>query len=436
MRFFVLLLVPAALGAQEPMRAYVDTTARPISLEQAVTLAQRNSLQAIQARGTMRSAAASLRQSYGAFLPSVSLSMGAGWSGGQADRVDDQGNIISGDAWSYSNGLGMSMTLFDGGRSFYNLSSTRASATAAEVGELQTRFTVALTVKQQYFAILATREQLAAAYASLEQAQQQYRTARARVQAGSAIISDTLRAIIQVGNGQLAVLQAQNALRNANAALSRTVVSEEPVTALPDTTIDWVDIENELVQLEALALQSPAVQTAEANLAVARASLRATRSSWLPSLSMSFSRSGSGRDQQYGWGDASYNYRSGMSFGMSYTLFDRFGRERTGIQARIQEENQEAALRDARLRARQDLVNFVGLLQNAEAQIRIQEISVAAAEEDLRVQQMRYELGSSTLLDLLTSQTQLNTARGALIRARFDYRTAKAQLESLLGRDL
>lgn len=436
MRFFVLLLAPAALGAQEPMRAYVDTMARPISLEQAVTLAQQNSLQAVQARGAMRSAAASVRQSYGAFLPSVGLSMGAGWSGGQADRVDPQGNVIRGDAWNYSNGLGMNVTLFDGGRSFYNLSSARATVDAAEIGELQTRFTVALTVKQQYFAILAAREQLAAAHAALEQARQQYRTARARVQAGSAIISDTLRAIIQVGNGQLAVLQAENLLRTSNAALSRTVVSDEPVTALPDTTIDWVDIAGEMVNLEELALRAPAVQTAQANLAVARAALRATRSGWLPSLSMSYNRSGSGRDSQYGWGDGSYNYRSGLSFSASYTLFDRFGRERTGIQARIQEETQEAALRDARLRARQDLINYVGLLQNAEAQIRIQEISVAAAEEDLRVQQMRYELGSSTLLDLLTSQTQLNTARGALIRARFDYRVAKAQLESLLGRDL
>jgi len=52
------------------------------------------------------------------------------------------------------------------------------------------------------------------------------------------------------------------------------------------------------------------------------------------------------------------------------------------------------------------------------------------------VQQRRYELGATTLLDLLTSQTQLDTARNALIRARYDYRVARAQLEALIGRDL
>jgi outer membrane protein len=69
-------------------------------------------------------------------------------------------------------------------------------------------------------------------------------------------------------------------------------------------------------------------------------------------------------------------------------------------------------------------------------QVDIQTQSVAAAAEDLRVQQRRYELGATTLLDLLTSQTQLDTARNALIRARYDYRVAKAQLEALIGRDL
>ena len=53
-----------------------------------------------------------------------------------------------------------------------------------------------------------------------------------------------------------------------------------------------------------------------------------------------------------------------------------------------------------------------------------------------RVQRARYELGASTLLEVLTSQTALDQARTALIRARYDYRVAKAQLEALIGRDL
>jgi outer membrane protein len=52
------------------------------------------------------------------------------------------------------------------------------------------------------------------------------------------------------------------------------------------------------------------------------------------------------------------------------------------------------------------------------------------------VQQQRYSLGASTLLDLLTSQLTLNQARASLIQARFEARVARAQIEALIGREL
>ena len=106
------------------------------------------------------------------------------------------------------------------------------------------------------------------------------------------------------------------------------------------------------------------------------------------------------------------------------------------MRARIAEDNAQANLRDAKLNARQQMVQQLGAFRTAEARVQIQLASVAAGEEDLRVQQERYNLGASTLLDLLTSQTTLDQARQALIQARLDSRTAKAQIEALIGRDL
>ena len=100
------------------------------------------------------------------------------------------------------------------------------------------------------------------------------------------------------------------------------------------------------------------------------------------------------------------------------------------------EDNAAAQLRDARLAARQSIIQQLGGLRTAEERIRIQQASVLAAQEDLRVQQQRYAVGASTLLDLLTSQSQLNQARAALIQARQDYRIARAQIEAIIGRDL
>jgi outer membrane protein len=102
----------------------------------------------------------------------------------------------------------------------------------------------------------------------------------------------------------------------------------------------------------------------------------------------------------------------------------------------VAEDNAAVQLRDARLNARQQMIQQLGAFRTAEARVEIQLASVAAGEEDLRVQLERYNLGASTLLDLLNSQTTLDNARRDLIQARLDARTAKAQIEALIGRDL
>jgi outer membrane protein len=82
------------------------------------------------------------------------------------------------------------------------------------------------------------------------------------------------------------------------------------------------------------------------------------------------------------------------------------------------------------------VITQIANIRSAEETMRIQQDAVRASEEDLRVQQQRYNLGASTLLDVLNSQTALVTARQSLITARLNYRNARAQIEAIIGRDL
>jgi outer membrane protein TolC len=104
-----------------------------------------------------------------------------------------------------------------------------------------------------------------------------------------------------------------------------------------------------------------------------------------------------------------------------------------------QEANQdlaEANASDAQRQVDADLITALAQLDAARQRIQITGISVAAATEDLRVQQERYRLGASTIVDLLTSQEALNQAEVDVVNARFDYLRAKAQIEALIGRNL
>jgi outer membrane protein len=284
--------------------------------------------------------------------------------------------------------------------------------------------------------VLAAHESEAAALAQLEQAQQQLKAATARVTAGVATKSDSLRSLIQVGNAELALETARNNLRVANAALTRLVGATELVTAQPSDTLAEVGpLAVDSATLAQLAVDGPIVNQAEANLSAARASRKAANTRYLPTVSASYQRGGSGTGR-FGIGDDPYNYSGALRLSLNFPLFNQFSREDAIVRADVARENAQAQLRDSRLAAQQNLTQYLGALQLAERRIQIQQASVEAAEEDLRVQQQRYALGASTLLDLLTSQTTLNQARAALIAARLDYRVARAQLEALVGREL
>ena len=136
------------------------------------------------------------------------------------------------------------------------------------------------------------------------------------------------------------------------------------------------------------------------------------------------------------FGSSDLSYSGTLRLTLSMSLFDQLGRENRAIQRDVATDNAEAALRDAQLGARENLTRSLGALRTAAERVEAQTASVAAAEEDLRVQQLRYGHGESTLLDVLTSQTTLNDARAQLIRARYDMRVSRAQIEALIGRDL
>jgi|1185.fasta_scaffold10288_1 outer membrane protein len=420
-----------------------DSAFHPIDLQHAIELARRNAPAAVQARGQIRTANSQVRAAYSAFLPSVTIT--AGQSNQTGDRIGQSGNIVPFNPkhpWSYSTGLRSSLRLFDGGQRFYQISQSKADVGAAEANEVAQQFNVALQVKTQYYTILAARESEGAAATQLGQAEAQLRAAVARVRAGAATLSDSLRSVIQVGNARLALLTAQNNLRIASAALTRLVAAPYLVTAEASDTLERPLSEVDSVALMQLALRGPAVEQATAQSLSAQAAVRSARAPYLPTIDLSFNRGGSGF-APYGTGasgdtslNRQYPYANTFQFSASYPLFNNYQRENARTQAQVAKENADAALRDARFAAQQNIVQQLASLHAALERIQIQHASVASAEEDLRVQQQRYALGASTLLDLLTSQTTLDQQRAALIQARQDYRLARAQIEAVIGRDL
>ena len=425
----MVVCLPMALAAQE--------TARPITLDEAVRLAKRNAPAAVQARNAVRQQAGTVRTRYAAYLPTLSFGAGANRQNGTRYLLDLDTILPNDVPWRANHSLSSNLEVFDGGRRWFELQAARAGVDAAEASEVAQEFTVSLTVKQQFYAVLAAREQQSAAAKQLEQAAEQLKAANARVGAGAATRSDSLRSVIAVGNARLAVLAAENALAGANASLSRLVGSPTLVTAAPDDQRDAaLRVTRSDAELHALAEQGPAVRQAIAAADAAKQNSRAAKTPYLPTLSLGLSQSYAASQPGFALLGDNRNKNIATNLRVNFTVFNGLNREQQVLQASLTEQNTQAALRDAKLTARQLMIQQLGTLRTAEARVEIQQQSVLAGEEDLRVQQERYNLGAGTLLDLLASQSTLISARQALIQARLDARTARAQIEALIGRDL
>lgn len=422
------VVAPLSLVAQDSTRTSVQVT-----LEEAIRRALDVTPAMVQARGTFRSAGAGLRAATGAFLPSVSVGGSAARAGGS--RLNNQTNqIVSAPTNStYSGNLTLSLPLFDGFQRIADRNAAAATQDAADVGLVNQRFQVTLSTKQLFYDALARQDLVRVAEAQVRRALQQRQIAVEKLRAGSATRSDSLRATVDYGNARIALLQAQANLATAAANLGRQVGVEGPVSAAPDTALPAFPDTTGL--RAAIATSAPSVQAAEAQSRAASAQVVSSRAAYWPSFTTTLSGSKSGDDWPWEQGNPYLNSWS-LRLGFNWTIFNGFARERQVSQAAVARDNAAAAAADERRRAAATLTQQLAALSTAYAQIDIAQDNLAAATEDLRVQQERYRVGAATILDLLTSQAALTQAEVNAVQTRFNYKIARAQLEALVGRTL
>jgi outer membrane protein len=422
----------AALLAASPAAAQRAS----VTLPEAIRLAERVQPRVVQAEGTVRTTGARLLAARGAYLPNLNLNASGSSFFSESQRIDPStGQLVTGGSRtrSLSTSVSSSIELFDGFRRSADLGAARANDAAAEASLVDARFQQALQTTNQFFDALAARLLTSVREASLRRAEEQLKTSVARLQAGAATRSDSLRSLVGVGNAQLALLTTEATLASAEANLGRLIGETVRVAAVDDSSFYRVveALDTTVLRAEALA-RSPQVQAAEAGTRAAQASLKASRSTYWPSITLSGSYSLNGTNRN------AYTLLSQnqMSLGFSWPLFNRFTRETNVAVQAVAADNARAQEAEARRLVVANLTARLAELEAARLRIEITQRSVAASTEDLRVQQERYRLGASTILDVLTTQEQLTQAEVDAVTARFDYLRAKAAIEALIGRAL
>ena len=423
-----MVLVTGVEGQELSPLTPVDT----VTMDEAVAMALDASPQMVQAETSLGTSEFGTRQAYASFLPSLSVSTGASLS--SSERFDPTTGLqVTGQSDSYSAGLSASMDVFSGGRNLAAVRSARATVAAAEATVVTRRFAVALEAKRAFFAVLRAEELIRLNGERITQAREQLQAAERQLQAGRATRSDVLRARLQVSNARQGMLNAETQRRTAMYALGQVVGLAGPVAAVSTEGLEPRALMLTVEEMrDFVARNAPTIIASEASLGVAEASLSQARAQYFPSVGVSGGYNWSNNEFGLDAGRMSWNTR----IGLSYPLFNGLQREAAVDRANAQVVVAESQRADALRVALAELERLVAALELARLELEILQESVEVAEEDYRVLRERYQLGASTILELVSSQIALLQAENDLINARYDYHLARAELESLLGREL
>ncbi len=260
----MLLLLPALAQAQQATATLVvPGTAPEITLQEAIALAGRVQPSVVQAQAAIRNAEAQRLVTVGAWLPTLNASSGFGYFFAEGVRVDPNTNqLLNGESQTLNVGVSTSWDIFTGFRRGNDSRAAKAGVSAAQASFANASYQQRFNTTLQFFTALAGREIVSVREQSVKRAEEQLKAAVARLHAGTATRSDSLRSVVTLGNTQVALSQAQANLIAAEAALARLVGYDGRVRAADDsafyhpvTAVDTTALMDEAMR------RSPAVQS-------------------------------------------------------------------------------------------------------------------------------------------------------------------------------
>jgi outer membrane protein len=396
------------------------------TLKDALALAYQTNPSLLAQRANQRALDESIVQARSGLRPQldvrVSASYARDYSGAPFSNPDSDGGAAS---------IGLSQTIWSGGRIGHGISAAEASILAGRENLRDIEQTVLSSVIQAYADVIRDGEILAIRQSNLGVLQRQLEEASARFEVGEITRTD-------VAQSESRLAQSEADLANARAQLSvsravyAAVVGQAPGDLAPMPALPGVptDFDNALdVALE----DNPAIRAAAYNQAAAEANVAAAKAEYLPSARLTASYGGTARDLD-SLGDIAdqTSFQAGAS--LSVPLF-------TGglNSSRVAQARERANI--AQINVEGERRNTLQRVSSAYAQSLSSRATLQAGEEAVRAATVAAEgvrqeaqVGLRTTLDVLNQELELRNAQITLASARRNEYVAQASLLAAMGR--
>ena len=412
-----LLVAPATLRAQS-----APASGQPIGLQDAIAIALRQNVTVKQSENAVASSNATVDSKQDAFLPSLALTTSTARTVGRSG-----GNAFGGassTAQSLNTGLSSSLVVFDGLRNVNELRGARLDVAASSGDLARAKQTAAFTVANDYLTLATAQGQLAVQKQNLAAQEAQQTQLEKLVKAGARSISDLYQQQATTESARAGVVSAERDAELARIAIIQTLQLDPSgrYDFVAPTVADASSVPHyELDSLLARAFASRSDLTAgQTRVDAATVGTKAASASRLPTVSLSTSYNAS-----YNSGLASalgsqldQNRGGSVSLGVSIPLFDKGATSTAVQQARIQEDNARLALANQRQTVALDVRRAYLGLETSRQQLAVAVAQQKAADLAVSTTQARYQVGTSTLLELTQARASQLQAATAVVTAR------------------
>ena len=436
------LWIAGAFASWAPLRAQDVTPAKSdtLTLDQAIQRAMANEPAFAAAKAEQQAQALERTNSRAALLPTATYHNQAIYtqSNGVATSRIGQTTDAPAPIFIANNAVReyVSQGVFDervglGHIAAIRLADANAAKAAAEL-EVARRGLVG-TVMMLYYGVSAGTGKLQVAQQALTEADHFVDVAQKREAEREVAHADVLKAQLTQQQRQRELLDAQAADERARLELA-VLLYPNPATpfdlAAPTAPLPLPDF----AAIQTLAQNNnPELRSALASVQVSRAQTLSSRSALFPDLALNFTYGIDGTNFGVNGPDAIHNLGYSMSAQLDIPVWDWLSTERTVKASRLRANAAETALSATKRRA-------VAVLQenDTEARIAYQQLasldaSVLTARESLRLTELRYVNGESTVLEVVDAQSTFTSAENAQIDGLTRYEAALANLQTLTG---
>jgi len=429
-----LLLVGLSASAQQ----------KKWSLQECVDYALENNITILQGENTILTNEQNVDAANGQFLPSVSgfvghtLSLGNRelFPGQFVDRTDNSTNAS----------ISLNQTVFNGFRltNLYKQSQLNLETSKLELNRIKDD--ISLNVVNAYLNVLFNIENLEIAKAQYSFSKKQLDQVRDLVDAGVQPQANVYDAEATLSSDLQSVTVAENNYELALLSLSQLL--QLPYEGFEVEVIELDNPSSELMYNNASPIVSYAldnryeIKVAQKNIENSALNTEISKSGYLPTVSFNYAfGSNVFFTNLIDTEDSFFNQLNNQkghrfSLNVSVPIFSQFQNKTNVAKAKIQEENAQLNLKQAKLdveanvqRAFTDAKAALRAYEAAKSSLQSQEIAFQNSQE-------RYDIGAMNAFDLEQSRLRLVNAESSLINAKYDFIFKTKVLDFYLGKPI